>query len=96
MPKTEKHQCSGKVWHDLHYYPCSINATVERDGKWYCGIHDPVKVKEREEKTDAEYRYRREIADEKYRRVNAERHYCSKMTTDYLESHQAEMPDAKD
>ena len=42
----------GDVWRD---YPCSKNAKVYRDGKWYCGIHDPVKVAEREAKRSAAY-----------------------------------------
>lgn len=42
----------GDVWRD---YPCSKNAKVERDGKWYCGTHDPVKVAERKAKRDAVY-----------------------------------------
>lgn len=30
-----------------HYSQCLREATVERDGKWYCYQHDPVKVEER-------------------------------------------------
>lgn len=29
---------------------CSNRARVLRDGKWYCKIHDPVRVAEREER----------------------------------------------
>jgi len=48
----EKRQCCIKVsdskgWHS---YPCSKPATVEVDGKWYCGTHNPVKVAERNAK----------------------------------------------
>lgn len=32
--------------------PCTHKAKVERDGKWYCGQHDPVAKKE---KQDAKY-----------------------------------------
>lgn len=48
-------QCSEKVFRDWHNYPCGSNATVERDGKWYCGRHDPVAVKARQEKAHAKY-----------------------------------------
>ncbi len=100
MAKTEKHKCCKRVYSgtriDFGGHHCTKNATIERDGSWYCGIHDPVKVKERQEKADAEYRRKRAINNEKYRRLNAERHYCSKLTTEYLETHEAEMPDAKD
>ena len=50
-----KHQCS-------EYYlikglscrsrRCTNNAKVKRNGKWYCGIHDPEKVRERREKNE--------------------------------------------
>jgi len=37
---------------------CGKRAKAERDGKWYCGIHDPVRVQERrkaeQEKQDEE------------------------------------------
>jgi phosphopantetheine adenylyltransferase len=29
---------------------------VERDGKWYCGTHDPVMVKARRDAQDAKWR----------------------------------------
>lgn len=37
------------VWHK---YPCSRTAKVERNGKWYCGQHDPEAVKRRQEKSE--------------------------------------------
>lgn len=30
-----------------HCSPCHNNATIERDGKWYCSKHDPVAVERR-------------------------------------------------
>jgi hypothetical protein len=36
------------------HYPCSRNATVEREGKYYCKTHDPVAVKARVGKRRAE------------------------------------------
>ena len=34
----------------FHYHDCCNSGVVERDGKWWCAIHDPVKVKERRTK----------------------------------------------
>jgi hypothetical protein len=53
---TEKHKCCGSVWPAGAYrsYPCHHNAKVERDGKWYCGTHDPVAIKEKQDKKKAE------------------------------------------
>lgn len=41
-------KCSERI-HSGGYYQstCSRNGKVERDGKWYCGQHDPVAVEER-------------------------------------------------
>lgn len=54
---SEKQRCCAMVYSNgssFIRYPCSKNASVERDGKHYCGIHDPVRKKEREDKNRAE------------------------------------------
>jgi uncharacterized Zn finger protein (UPF0148 family) len=50
-------ECSAMVndFTGFHKFPCSRKPTVQRDGKWYCPSHDPVKVKERQEKAHAKY-----------------------------------------
>lgn len=47
---TVKHKCVGKIWGTYRdvsgrVYACSRNATVKRDGQWYCWQHDPERVK---------------------------------------------------
>ena len=37
----------GGLWDDIQRRCCNT-ARVCRDGKWYCGTHDPVAIKERE------------------------------------------------
>lgn len=34
---------------------CSHAAKVQSDGKWYCGIHDPEKIKQRAAKRNAKW-----------------------------------------
>jgi len=59
----EKQMCEASVWNSGgfggRYEPCEYAGKVERDGKWFCGIHDPVKKAEkdkvRQEKYDAAY-----------------------------------------
>jgi hypothetical protein len=50
-------RCSAKIpfdtWHDAQ---CSKPAVVERNGKWYCKIHDPEYIKTKEAKREAEYK----------------------------------------
>ncbi len=58
-------KCSAKVYNSFgpgHRWPCSYQAKVQREGKGYCGIHDPVKKAardaERHTRWAAEFRAR--------------------------------------
>lgn len=55
MERT-KRQCSAIIsidnWHTAH---CSKPAKIERDGKWFCGIHDPEYIKVKESKREVKY-----------------------------------------
>jgi len=46
--------CSGRVYHgrEVTSYPCSNSATIEREGEWWCYLHDPQKIKEKQERID--------------------------------------------
>ena len=44
---SETRICCEEVWNNYTHWPCGKTAKFERDGKWYCGIHDPEKRKER-------------------------------------------------
>lgn len=47
-----RHKCSKTIYgggRSFHGSPCSKKATVERDGDWWCSVHDPVKVTDRRE-----------------------------------------------
>ena len=46
--------CQGRVWSALSFYACGNRAKVERNGKHYCSVHDPVAKKERDAKRHAE------------------------------------------
>ena len=50
-----KYTCCKKVGNWLTN-TCGKTAKFERDGKHYCGIHDPVSVKEKQDKRDIEWR----------------------------------------
>lgn len=50
-----KHTCDGKVWDGWRYHQCSKNAKVERNGKHYCGIHDPVARAEKNAAKESAY-----------------------------------------
>jgi hypothetical protein len=38
-------RCCKGIYRNYSLYQCSAKASVERDGKFYCGRHDPVKCK---------------------------------------------------
>ncbi len=56
-------QCSFTVYtgDTFRGHQCGHKGKVERDGKWYCGIHDPVAVAKRDkEREDKWQRHRNE------------------------------------
>ena len=66
-PPPVKHLCAKDVYRGrFSSSPCARTAKVERNGKHYCGIHDPVSVAEKRAKRDAEWR-----AEEEEDRQNA-------------------------
>lgn len=61
---ADKIQCSERVtpkepWGSFHRHLCHRPAKVQRDGLWYCAVHDPKKVEAREAVTS-------KLAHEKY------------------------------
>lgn len=73
---TTRHKCAGKTWSDIGHqrvYRCSRNATIERDGKWYCWQHDPIRVEADKQKRRARWdaRHDREAAKWERRTRNA-------------------------
>ncbi len=51
-----KVQCCATIWGPrVNSWPCHNSATVERDGKPYCKIHDPVKRRAKAEIRDKVY-----------------------------------------
>jgi len=52
-------------------YPCKNAAKVERNGKWYCGTHDPDKRKARQEKQQAKWEKESEDRQKQWRLQSA-------------------------
>ncbi len=41
-------QCETRIWGErVQSWQCHKRAIIERDGKWYCKIHDPEYVKQK-------------------------------------------------
>ena len=56
--ESVKHRCETRIFTGMafHGHLCNRPAKVERNGKHYCGTHDPVSVAEKRAKRDAEWR----------------------------------------
>ncbi len=87
----EKHKCCAKIYGDFSYYThtCGNTAKYERYGKWYCGIHDPEKVKEQQEKRDIAWKEKLDIERKRRRRIAAMEHFCEHLTVEFMETHKA-------
>lgn len=76
---TDEMNCEGKVKKRLNfisYRQCKKKATVERDGHWYCSIHDPVKVAQRQKKSE---QHKKEKSEFKKKMYYEERKYIMSM-----------------
>ncbi len=85
MPK-KTHRCEGSIRGDYRSHRCLRNAKIERDGKWYCGTHDPVAKKTRQAAIDARLKPKRDAENERRRRRNAETAACEGIPTAALEA----------
>jgi hypothetical protein len=72
---SEAHKCCGKTWPAGSYRSvgCRNSGKVERNGQWYCGMHDPVAIeaknearnKKYSEKWDASHKAQKAAADKR-------------------------------
>lgn len=49
------------------YKPCSRKASVEREGKWYCGQHDPQAVADRKKTNESQWETEYQERQARYR-----------------------------
>jgi len=54
----QKQRGQMNVYSERYYFRCPNKGKVCRDGKWYCGVHDPLAVRERHKKQDERKRER--------------------------------------
>jgi len=50
---SEKRQCAAVVYVGFHRTDCALPAKYEEDGKWWCHVHVPSRVKAKAEKLRA-------------------------------------------
>ena len=78
----EKHRCSTRLFKRFSYCPCEHAAKVERDGKWYCGRHDPEAVKRRDDKRNARWDEEERARIGARERANIRTHRIDKLIAD--------------
>jgi len=63
----EKHTCCASVYSGGYgmVHACGKNAKHERGSKWYCGTHDPVRIKEKRDAKHAEWQAKWKLDAEK-------------------------------
>ena len=74
-----KNQCEEEVWHGWYKYQCKNPAKVKINGKNYCGIHNPEKIKEKYKKKEEKYDKERKERMYKHHAVS----YCEKRGLTY-------------
>ncbi len=67
------------------YHQCSRKSVVERDGKHYCKIHDPVLRSEKQAATHAKWSEEMEKKQRAFDRTKAMQSACEGLTTAQLE-----------
>ncbi len=81
----EKVKCSARVMDGFHLHQCSFNGVVVREGKWYCKIHDPVRVAEKDKERRKKWDAQSAANEEKWRREAAIKLACEGVSTEVLE-----------
>ncbi len=66
----DKKKCCARIYAGLNGYQCRNNATIDRFGKVYCRIHDPVRIKEKIEARNK--KWDKEFADKEAKQLAAE------------------------
>lgn len=76
--------CSEKIWNGWgrNHYRCENKAKVERDGKPYCGVHDPEKRKKKDAERKAEWDRQSAIENRKWAILKA----CEGLTVEEVKA----------
>ena len=79
-------RCSEQVSSDAwHFHQCSRKVVVERDGKFYCKIHDPEYVKNKRDRKQKEYDDKWARRNKRFHRVQVMEEYFAIVSTEKIE-----------
>lgn len=76
--------CSEGIWNkwSRNRFPCGKKAKVERDGKPYCGVHDPEKRKAKDAERQVEWDRKSAIRKREYDILKA----CEGLTVEQVKA----------
>lgn len=73
-------KCSVRVYGDrVRDWPCRLPGVVQRDGKWYCRVHDPEKTLARHTKSRLKYDIEMALLDLRLQREGLGRDVVNRM-----------------
>lgn len=75
-------KCGKKVMSGFTSYVCGNKAKMESEGKYYCGVHDPVRIKARDDKKYKEYTEKWDARNAKQARADL----CVSVLSDFSDS----------
>ena len=84
-----KKECSEKVypndqWGAFHPHPCKIKAVIDRAGKSYCRLHDPVEKEKKEKERRKQYDKEWAQKEKAWKRKENMATYCSNLSDEEL------------
>lgn len=81
--------CEEVMWdrYNHRHFHCNNKAKIYRNGKWYCGIHDPDKIAEKKRLQQEKWDKKWAESEARNRRNEAEAHYCQNLSVEYMETH---------
>ena len=84
---VEKRQCQERVFNGrLPDYQCQKKAVVDRDGKFYCKVHDPEYIKEKKRKWHERFAKEQVENRKRWHRKEVTEKVCEPFTTEWLEA----------
>ena len=88
--KEYTHRCEARIqardrYESFHPPTCSRDGVVERDGIWFCKLHDPVAIKQKDEAKEAKWDAKWKAKQTQWNRESAEHKSCKGIPTKALE-----------
>lgn len=89
-----KHTCekliwNGQRWLSSNHSPCGITAKVQHEGKWYCGIHNPIRLAEKEEHRKVASNAKWNATKLKFSTEQARIHFCDGLELEFMQHNRA-------